>query len=73
MAGRLSDVAQHVPTRLADEAAHHSTQLGAEVLLAIGGGSATGLAKAVAPTQPLVTPISALPAPARPQGRMMGP
>jgi maleylacetate reductase len=53
-------VAQHAPTRLADEAAYHSTQLGAEVLLAIGGGSATGLAKAVALRTGL--PILAVPA-----------
>jgi len=53
-------VAQHVPTRLADEAAHHSTQLGAEVLLAIGDGAATGLAKAVALRTGL--PILAIPA-----------
>jgi maleylacetate reductase len=48
LAGRLRDVAQHVPTHLADEATHHATQLGAQVLLTIGGGSATGLAKAIA-------------------------
>ncbi len=53
-------MAQHVPTRLADEAAHHSTQLGAEVLLAIGDGAATGLAKAVALRTGL--PILAVPA-----------
>jgi maleylacetate reductase len=48
LAGRLRDVAQHVPTDLADEATHYATQLAAEVLLAVGGGSATGLAKAIA-------------------------
>ncbi|NJC72893.1 maleylacetate reductase [Planosporangium thailandense] len=48
LAGRLRDVAQHVPTDLAHEATYRATQLGAEVLLAVGGGSATGLAKVIA-------------------------
>ncbi|GAA1807936.1 maleylacetate reductase [Planosporangium flavigriseum] len=48
LAGRLRDVAQHVPTDLADEATRRASRSGADVLLAVGGGSATGLAKAIA-------------------------
>jgi alcohol dehydrogenase class IV len=59
LAGRLRDVAQHVPTELADEATQQATQLGAQVLLAVGGGSATGLAKAIARRTGL--PILAVP------------
>ena len=39
---------QHVPVDLAAAAVARARELGAEVLVAIGGGSATGLAKAVA-------------------------
>src|SRR4051812_15608699 len=46
--GRLRDVVQHVPVDLADAAVHRARELAAEVVVAIGGGSATGLAKAVA-------------------------
>jgi maleylacetate reductase len=46
--GRLRDVTQHVPVDLAAAAVDRARELGAEVLVAIGGGSATGLAKAVA-------------------------
>ena len=46
--GRLRDVTQHVPVDLAAAAVDRARELGAGVLVAIGGGSATGLAKAVA-------------------------
>jgi maleylacetate reductase len=46
--GRLRDVTQHVPADLADAAVGRARELTAEVVVAIGGGSATGLAKAVA-------------------------
>lgn len=48
LVGRLRDVAQHVPVELAAGAVARAGALGAEVLIAVGGGSATGLAKAVA-------------------------
>ena len=44
--GRLRDIAQHVPTELAAAATQRAA--GADVLVAVGGGSATGLAKAIA-------------------------
>ena len=46
--GRLRDVTQHVPVDVAAAAVARARELSAEVLVAIGGGSATGLAKAVA-------------------------
>ena len=48
LAGRLRDVAQHVPVDLARSALAKARELGVDVLIAIGGGSATGLAKAIA-------------------------
>jgi maleylacetate reductase len=48
LAGRLRDVAQHVPVELAAAAVDRTREVGADVLVAIGGGSATGLAKAIA-------------------------
>jgi alcohol dehydrogenase class IV len=57
--GRLRDVEQHVPVALAERAVAHSSRVDADVLVAIGGGSATGLAKAVALTTGL--PVLAVP------------
>src|SRR4051812_26870397 len=48
LVGRLREVAQHVPVEVAAGAVAATQSLGAEVLIAVGGGSATGLAKAVA-------------------------
>lgn len=45
--GRFDDVAQHVPVPLAQAAAAQARDLGADAVLTIGGGSATGLGKAV--------------------------
>lgn len=45
-----SDVAQHVPVEVAERARRAADEAGVDVLVAIGGGSATGLAKAVALT-----------------------
>ncbi|MCZ4535955.1 maleylacetate reductase [Gordonia terrae] len=42
------DVVQHVPVGTADAATSAATDAGADVVICIGGGSATGLAKAVA-------------------------
>lgn len=57
--GRLRDVEQHVPVALAEAAVAHASRVGADVVLSIGGGSATGLAKAVALTTGL--PVVAVP------------
>lgn len=57
--GRLRDVEQHVPVALAERAVARVSRDGADVLVAIGGGSATGLAKAVALTTGL--PVLAVP------------
>lgn len=58
-AGRVRDVEQHVPVALAEAAVAQASRVGADVLVAIGGGSATGLAKAVALTTGL--PVLAVP------------
>jgi maleylacetate reductase len=47
-AGSFSDVRQHVPVAVARRALHLARELEADCLVAMGGGSATGLAKAVA-------------------------
>jgi maleylacetate reductase len=47
-AGAFTDVQQHVPVALAARATETARELGADCLVAMGGGSATGLAKAVA-------------------------
>ncbi|CAJ1580058.1 iron-containing alcohol dehydrogenase [[Mycobacterium] wendilense] len=47
-AGQWTDVRQHVPTELADRCHQRAADLKADLLVAVGGGSATGLAKAVA-------------------------
>jgi maleylacetate reductase len=49
----------HVPAGLADDARAKAAELGADCLVSIGGGSAVGLAKAVALTAGL--PIAAVP------------
>lgn len=54
---RLTEVRQHVPDDLADKARAQAAQ--AQVLVAIGGGSAIGLAKAIALTTGV--PILAVP------------
>lgn len=48
LAGRISEVTEHVPVEVADGAVQQAERTGAEVVVAIGGGSATGLAKAIA-------------------------
>ena len=47
-AGAFTDVQQHVPEELAARATGAAGELEADCLVAMGGGSATGLAKAVA-------------------------
>lgn len=58
-AGSFGEVAQHVPEQLADAACGAARDAAADGLVTIGGGSATGLGKAVALT--LGVPIVAVP------------
>jgi maleylacetate reductase len=57
--GSIVGVRVHVPAALADDARATARELGADGLVTIGGGSAVGLAKAVALTEGL--PIAAVP------------
>jgi maleylacetate reductase len=59
LAGTIGEVAQHVPAELAAAARQRAAALRADCLVALGGGSATGLAKAVA--LETGTPIVAVP------------
>lgn len=59
VAARCSDVAPHVPVPHAERARAQATDSAADVLVSVGGGSTTGLAKAVALTTGL--PIVAVP------------
>jgi maleylacetate reductase len=45
LAGHLADVRQHVPADLADAAVSEARRIGADAIVSVGGGSATGLAK----------------------------
>ena len=45
---RWDEVVQHVPVELADRARAAATEAGADVAVCLGGGSSTGLAKALA-------------------------
>lgn len=62
-AGRIDGVAQHVPTEVAQSARDKTREVSADGIVAIGGGSAIGLAKAVALTSELPSglPIVAVP------------
>lgn len=57
--GRYSDVQMHVPTEIAERARAFAAECGADCLVAVGGGSAIGTAKAIALTSSL--PILAIP------------
>jgi len=59
VAGVIDEVTLHVPLAVAETGRRRAQELGADGLLAIGGGSATGLAKAIAVEQPV--PIVAVP------------
>ncbi|OPG07549.1 maleylacetate reductase [Microbispora sp. GKU 823] len=48
LAGRIGETATHVPAPLARAAAERAAECDADLLVSVGGGSATGLAKAVA-------------------------
>jgi maleylacetate reductase len=58
-AGRIDEVRQHVPAERAEAARAKAIEVGATGIVAIGGGSAIGLAKAIALTSGL--PIIAVP------------
>ncbi|MEQ1702288.1 MAG: iron-containing alcohol dehydrogenase, partial [Ilumatobacteraceae bacterium] len=45
---RWHEVAQHVPVELADRARDAATAVGIDAVVCVGGGSSTGLAKAIA-------------------------
>ena len=59
VAARWDEVVQHVPVELADRARAAVADAGADVVVTVGGGSSTGLAKAIALTTGL--PIVAVP------------
>lgn len=47
-AGVFAEAAMHTPVAISERASAHARKVGADVLVAIGGGSTTGLAKAIA-------------------------
>ena len=59
IAGRWHEVIQHVPVELAERARAAVTESGADGVVCLGGGSSTGLAKAIALSHEL--PILAVP------------
>ena len=59
LAGRWDEFVQHVPVELAERARAFVDERRADVVVSVGGGSATGLAKAIALTHRL--PIVAVP------------
>lgn len=59
IAGRFSEVVMHVPAEIAERAVAHAAEIGADSLIAVGGGSSIGMAKAVAKETGL--PILAVP------------
>ena len=59
VAGVFTGVRPHVPAEVAEAARHQAAGSGADAVLSIGGGSATGTAKAVALTTGL--PVIAIP------------
>jgi maleylacetate reductase len=59
IAGTFTGVRPHVPVEVADAARKQAAAVGADALLSLGGGSATGTAKAVALTTGL--PVIAVP------------
>ena len=58
-AGVLAEARMHVPMEVADQARDRARELGADALVAVGGGSAIGLGKAIALAHDL--PVIAVP------------
>ena len=58
-AGTFDKAAMHVPLEIAEDARRMARELGADCCVTVGGGSTTGLGKAIALTSPL--PILAVP------------
>jgi maleylacetate reductase len=58
-AGEVRHAAQHVPSAVADDAIRAARDFGADIVVTVGGGSATGLGKAVA--QACDLPLIAVP------------
>ncbi len=58
-AGEVRDAAQHVPSEIADDGVRTAMEVGADILVTLGGGSATGLGKAIAQASDL--PLIAVP------------
>jgi maleylacetate reductase len=58
-AGIYDKAAMHVPLEIAEDARRMARELGADCCITVGGGSTTGLGKAIALTSPL--PILAVP------------
>ena len=58
-AGTYDKAAMHVPLEIAEDARRVARELGADCCVTVGGGSTTGLGKAIALTSPL--PILAVP------------
>ncbi len=48
MAGIFSQAAMHTPVDISEQATAYAIQIGADVVVAVGGGSTTGLGKAIA-------------------------
>jgi maleylacetate reductase len=70
-AGRIDGVAQHVPTEVAEAARDKAREIGADGIVAIGGGSAIGLAKAVALTSRTAGEVTAGLPTGRPAGGLV--
>jgi maleylacetate reductase len=66
-AGLFDRAVMHVPTEIAEAARAEAASLGADCCVAVGGGSTTGLAKAIALTTDL--PIVAIPTGVKKTGR----
>ena len=59
LAGRWTEVVMHVPVEVSRRAVQHARELDADLLIALGGGSSTGMAKAIAKETGI--PILAIP------------
>lgn len=57
VAGVYDKAVMHVPLAIAEEARHLAQELGADCCVTVGGGSTTGLGKAIALTIPIFYPM----------------